>query len=124
VVSQAPVDEAPVVTESPVIVASVVNEIPAAAAIAPASAHVDAGRYASQLISEINRYKQPETTAPAAEPGFQDRLAGEIQGSADVLAGLAPPPETTALGVFDEALGKMLGNDGPAATHPLLVVKT
>ena len=85
----------------------------------------DAGRFASQLAAEINRYKQPAAAAQLADLGLAQRLAGDIEESHGLQPGPAPAAATTGLGMFDEALGKMLGNaDGREATQPLLVVKT
>jgi hypothetical protein len=92
----------------------------------------DARRYASQLVSEISRYKQPAAPAEVPDRTLQERLASEIEGRRDQPAG--HEQAGTALGVFDEALGKMLGNgdrDVPgqseqpaAAKHPLLSGRT
>jgi hypothetical protein len=92
-----------------------VNAAVAAPAAAPrpervepvAAAADDAGRFASQLVSELNRYNLTTAAAPA-DSNLQDQLAGKIEG-----AGSAPPPAAapaSALGMFDEALNKMLGN--------------
>ena len=64
---------------------------------------------------------------------LQERLAVEIEGSQHFHAAPAPSVAANALGMFDEALGKMLGNDGleargqsepaVAAVPPLFVVK-
>ena len=63
---------------------------------------------ASQLISEINRYSQAASAAPADER-LQERLAGQIEGArTQTPAPVEPAP--SALGLFDEALSKMLGN--------------
>jgi hypothetical protein len=103
-------------------------------AVSPTASQEDAGRYASQLISEINRYKQPAATTPAPDHSLQERLAGEIEGSRSLDAVPAPTGASTALGVFDDALGKMLGNDGlktsgaseqeVATVRPLLIVQS
>ncbi len=77
---------------------------PAAAAIPDAAVLV-----ASQLISEINRYSQAATAAPADER-LQERLAGQIEGARTQAAAPAEPAASSALGLFDEALSKMLGN--------------
>jgi hypothetical protein len=85
-------------------------------------------------VSEINRYKQPAVVTQLPDRNLQERLAVEIEDSRNVPAAHAPSAAGTALGVFDEALGKMLGNEGldagakpepePAAVQPLFVVKT
>jgi hypothetical protein len=75
----------------------------AAAAIPDAAVLV-----ASQLISELNRYGQA-ATAPPADERLQERLAGQIEG-ARTQAPAPAEPAASALGLFDEALGKMLGN--------------
>jgi hypothetical protein len=67
-----------------------------------------AGLVASQLVSEINRYSQAAATAAPVD-GLRERLAGQIDG-ARTQAAPAEPATGTALGLFDEALGKMLGN--------------
>jgi hypothetical protein len=94
----------------------------------------DAGRYASQLVSEINRYKQPVVPEGPPDRNLHERLAGEIEGARDLHAGRAPSVAGGALGVFDEALGKMLGNgdvdvrglseQATAAGQPVLKVQT
>jgi hypothetical protein len=63
---------------------------------------------ASQLISELNRYGQAATAAPT-DDRLQERLAGQIEG-ARTQAPAPAEPAASALGLFDEALGKMLGN--------------
>jgi hypothetical protein len=64
---------------------------------------------ASHLISEINRYSQAATAAPGDER-LQERLAGQIEGARTQAAAPAEPAAASALGLFDEALSKMLGN--------------
>ena len=64
---------------------------------------------ASHLISEINRYSQAATAAPGDER-LQERLAGQIEGARAQAAAPAEPAAASALGLFDEALSKMLGN--------------
>jgi hypothetical protein len=78
-----------------------------AAAAVPASPDA-AVLVASQLVSEINRYNQAAAGAPADER-LQERLAGQIEG-ARTQAVAPAAPAASALGLFDEALGKMLGN--------------
>jgi len=86
--------------------AAVLQHVPAAPA-----ALDDAGRYAAQLVSEINRYGQ--AAAPVAASGvdqsLQERLADQIEGARAVAVAPAPSAPASALGLFDEALGKMLG---------------
>jgi hypothetical protein len=86
--------------------AAVLQHVPAAPA-----ALDDAGRYAAQLVSEINRYSQ--AAAPVAASGvdqnLQERLADQIEGARAVAVAPAPSAPASALGLFDEALGKMLG---------------
>ncbi len=86
--------------------AAVLQHVPAAPA-----ALDDAGRYAAQLVSEINRYSQ--AAAPVAASGvdqsLQERLADQIEGARAVPVAPAPSAPASALGLFDEALGKMLG---------------
>jgi hypothetical protein len=94
----------------------------------------DAGRYASQLVSEINRYKQSVVPEGPPDRHLHERLAGEIEGARDLHAGLAPSVAGGALGVFDEALGKMLGDgnvdvrgqseQAAAAGQPVFKVQT
>jgi hypothetical protein len=80
------------------------------AAPAPA-AEDEAGRFASQLVSEINRYNVVAAADAPAEPNLQERLAGQLEGARPA----APAaPAASALGMFDEALGKMLGSAEPA----------
>ena len=64
---------------------------------------------ASHLISSINRYSQAATAAPGDEH-LQERLAGQIEGARTQAAAPAEPAAASALGLFDEALSKMLGN--------------
>ena len=68
-----------------------------------------AGLVASQLVSEINRYSQAAATAAPVD-GLRERLAGQIDGARTQAAAPAEPAAGTALGLFDEALSKMLGN--------------
>jgi hypothetical protein len=81
----------------------------------------DAGRYAAQLVSEINRYGQ--AAAPVAASGvdqnLQERLADQIEGARAVAVAPAPSAPASALGLFDEALGKMLGG----AREPSVLVR-
>jgi hypothetical protein len=84
--------------------------------VAPATLD-DAGRYASQLVSEINRYSQ--AAAPAATPvdqSLQDRLTDQIEGAGTLGTAPAPSAPASALGLFDEALGKMLGSGAREAS--------
>jgi hypothetical protein len=85
--------------------AAVLQHVPAAAA-----ALDDAGRYASQLMSEINRYSQAAAPAAPADQNLRERLADQIEGARTIGAAPAPSAPASALGLFDEALGKMLGN--------------
>jgi hypothetical protein len=68
-----------------------------------------AGLVASQLVSEINRYSQAAATAAPVD-GLRERLAGQIDGARTPAAAPAEPAAGAALGLFDEALSKMLGN--------------
>jgi hypothetical protein len=72
-----------------------------------------AGRYAAQLVSEINRYAQ---AAAPADHTLQERLAGQIEGATAAppaqAPAAAPAAPASALGLFDEALSKMLANGG------------
>ena len=81
--------------------------------MAPQAAAIDgldaAGLVASQLVSEINRYSQAAATAAPVD-GLQERLAGQIEGARTQAAAPAEPAAGSALGLFDEALSKMLGN--------------
>jgi hypothetical protein len=143
VLSETPATEAPATAVAPVAPATpvatvapiatvtpVTPETPAAAL--PTASQDDAGRYASQLAFEMNRYKQPAAAQPL-DFNLQERLAVEIEGSRHFQAAPAPSVAGNALGMFDEALGKMLGNDGldaggpsepaVAALPPLFVVK-
>lgn len=87
-----------------------------------ASDNGDAGRYASQLVAEINRYSQAAAVvtaevAPAvADQNLQGRLADQIEGAHALAPAPAPSAQVSALGLFDEALGKMLGNGGREAS--------
>jgi hypothetical protein len=85
--------------------AAVLQHVPAATA-----AIDDAGRYASQLVSEINRYSQAPAAATGVDQNLQERLADQIEGARAVAVAPAPSAPGSALGLFDEALGKMLGN--------------
>jgi hypothetical protein len=120
-----------VISETPATIsvpaaAVVISETPAAIsatptasdAVGPTASQEDAGRYASQLVSEINRYKQPAATTQAPDQHLQERLTGEIEGSRSLDAVPAPSAASTALGMFDEAMGKMLGNDGLETKGP------
>jgi hypothetical protein len=92
--------------------AAVLQHVPAAPA-----ALDDAGRYASQLVSEINRYSQAAAPAAAVvDQSLQERLAGQIEGARAVAVAPAPSAPASALGLFDEALGKMLGNGAHEAS--------
>ena len=118
VITAAPVNEAPLAATTPFngsngngngtygTGAAVLQHVPAAPA-----ALDDAGRYAAQLVSEINRYSQ--AAAPVAASGvdqnLQERLADQIEGARAVPVAPAPSAPASALGLFDEALGKMLG---------------
>jgi hypothetical protein len=132
-------DTPPAASQSPAAVAiskppAAISVTPAAAeAVRPTASQEDAGRYASQIVSELNRYKQPAAITPAPDQHLQERLASEIEGSRSLDAVPAPSGPTTALGMFDEALGKMLGNEGlegresereAAAKPPLLIVQS
>ena len=123
-------NDTPAASKTPAVI-----ETPAAPAAALSTAsQEDAGRYASQIVSEINRYQQPAVAAQSPDPNLHERLAVDIEGSRNVHAVQAPAAAGAALGVFDEALGKMLGNDGldargqseqaVAAVQPLFIVKT
>jgi hypothetical protein len=91
--------------------AAVLPHVPAA----PATLD-DAGRYASQLVSEINRYSQVAAQAAApVDQNLQDRLADQIEGARTLGTAPAPSAPASALGLFDEALGKMLGSDAEAS---------
>jgi hypothetical protein len=99
--------------------AAVLQHVPAAAA-----ALGDAGRYASQLVSEINRYSQAAApAAPVVDQHLQERLADQIEGARGAAAAPpsapAPAAPASALGLFDEALGKMLGNAASVAVRPV-----
>jgi hypothetical protein len=88
--------------------AAVLQHVPAAAP----TALDDAGRYASQLVSEINRYSQAAAAAATGggvDQNLQERLADQIEGARAVAVAPAPSAPASALGLFDEALGKMLG---------------
>ena len=131
VMTGAPVNEVPVAA-APVLAtpvndahvnrtlngASTPQHIPAAAAV---SDNTDAGRYASQLVAEINRYSQAAAVAATQaapvvlDQSLQGRLADQIEG-AHALAPAPPSAQASALGLFDEALGKMLGNGGREAS--------
>jgi hypothetical protein len=82
----------------------------------------DAGRYASQLVAEINRYSQAAAAATAqaapavADQNLQGRLADQIEDAHALAPAPAPSAQVSALGLFDEALGKMLGNGGREAS--------
>ena len=77
----------------------------------------EAGRYASQLVSEINRYSQAAASAaPVVDQNLQERLADQIEGARTVAVAPAPSAPASALGLFDEALGKMLGNGAREAS--------
>jgi hypothetical protein len=87
-------------------------------AAAPAALD-DAGRYASQLVSEINRYSQAAASAATGGGGgvdqnLQERLADQIEGARAVAPATSAP--ASALGLFDEALGKMLGGAREASS--------
>jgi hypothetical protein len=108
-----------------------IAETPTApASFLPTASQEDAGRYASQLVSEINRYKQPAAATSAPDHSLRERLAGEIEGSHSLDA-VPAPSASSALGMFDEALGKMLSGDagGPSkpeagAVRPLSIVQS
>jgi hypothetical protein len=94
--------------------AAVLQHVPAAAP----TALDDAGRYASQLVSEINRYSQAAAAAATGggvDQNLQERLADQIEGARAVAVAPAPSSPASALGLFDEALGKMLGGAREAA---------
>jgi hypothetical protein len=83
----------------------------APAAPAAAASLEDAGRYASQLVSELSRYNLTATAAAPADQNLQAKLADQIEDARGTAAA-QPAPGGSALGLFEEALGKMLGN-GP-----------
>jgi hypothetical protein len=107
--------------------AAAVAAAPAAAPqpepVEPASAVVvdDTARFASQLVSELNRYNLTNAAEPA-DPNLQNQLAGKIEG-AGASDGQAPAQPASALGMFDEALNKMLGNGSfeQASQTPLAI---
>jgi hypothetical protein len=85
-----------------------------------AKAADDAGRVASQLVSELNRYNLTTAAAPA-DPNLQDQLAGKIEGASS--SGQAAAAPASPLGMFDDALNKMLGTGDfePTSTTPLAI---
>jgi hypothetical protein len=94
--------------------AAVLQHVPAAPAVD------DASRYASQLVSEINRYSQAASAAAAGlDQNLHERLADQIEGARAVAIAPAASAPASALGLFDEALGKMLGNSASVAVRPV-----
>jgi hypothetical protein len=93
--------------------AAVLQHVPAVPA-----APDDAGRYASQLVSEINRYSQAAAAATGGgvDQNLHERLADQIGGARAVAVATAPSAPASALGLFDEALGKMLGTGAREAS--------
>jgi hypothetical protein len=95
---------------------------PAAPPDPAAAASIDeAGRYASQLVSQLSRYNLTASASAPVDADLQQKLAGQLEGARS--AGAAPPSSSgAALGLFEEALGKMLGDgalDASVSVQPV-----